>query len=124
MARPAKEQDTLQDIDVTQLTPGERLALKQLERMEKEEAEVEAKKNQDNEARKRNAKALQSQRENDLLKQKYCAHLKENGRTNLAGQRDHNGVVHLICQRCAKEFTGQVEYHLQPRAEFIGGPNQ
>jgi uncharacterized metal-binding protein YceD (DUF177 family) len=130
MGRPAKVDNTQMDktidldtLDTSKLSVSELLALRQLQRIEKEDAEKELQEKQNMQMRKENAMAMDRQRKDAMLNQNHCQHLKENGRTNLAGQRDHQRVIHLVCQRCGKEFTGQVDYHLMPKAEAIGGPN-
>lgn len=68
----------------------------------------------------------------DAATQRNCSHLKENGFTHLAGQRNHSGVIILVCQACQKMFRsdapeGHTEFlppSLVPRREgAIGGPN-
>jgi hypothetical protein len=102
------------------------LELKKLELIEKkrafadrEERELQAKL-----GRESGIEATRAQMKNQAAKEAGCAHLKENGRSHLAGQRDNNGVVHLICQGCQKHFIGnQVPTHLQPMHETVGGPH-
>lgn len=57
-------------------------------------------------------------------KEANCSHLKRNGASHLAGQKDHSGVLHLICQYCQKEFVGgEIPTYLYPDMETVGGPH-
>ena len=61
--------------------------------------------------------------------QKNCAHLKENGKTGVGGQRDSQRINHWICQCCLKEWTGNdqnaggLPFNLRPDPEKVGGPD-
>lgn len=73
--------------------------------------------------RKMNALNMDNQRKKMEALQRGCSHLKKNGESYLAGQRDHHGVLHLICQGCMKHFLGhEVPIHIRPDADKIGGP--
>jgi len=57
-------------------------------------------------------------------KQANCPHLKENGRSHLAGQYDNARNLVLICQRCQRKFVNnEAPTHLvQGIMEMVGGP--
>jgi hypothetical protein len=59
----------------------------------------------------------------DAAKQRGCSHLKPNGATNLAGQKDHDGIIQLLCQGCQKTFKGnEIPAGLFPQGDgVIGG---
>ena len=56
--------------------------------------------------------------------QASCPHLKENGRSHLAGQYDNNKNLVLICQKCQKKFVNNEAptYLVQGIMEMVGGP--
>lgn len=55
--------------------------------------------------------------------QNGCPHIKPNRQSAVAGQRDHSGNSHFICQYCAKEYTnGELPAYLAVDPNFIGGP--
>lgn len=99
--------------------------LKYLELQEKEEAFAlkQEKKRIELAHRKANALNEENKRRNMEAAQRGCDHRKKNGETYLAGQRDHAGHLHLICQGCMKHFFGpEVPMHLRPDPDRVGGP--
>lgn len=98
-----------------------RLQLIKLQREEKERAEAEELARN---ARMIGMSALIQERENELQHQQACPHLKPNGQSAIAGQRDHRNHYHWICQYCAKEWYDQeVPLHLRVDLARVGGPD-
>jgi len=102
----------------------ERLKLIQLKRLEREEAAIEEEIENQKKARQAGIDSVRQKMASEKQKQASCSHLKENGRTQLAGQKDHSGIIHLICQNCQKHFLGnQIPPGLFPTGDgAIGGP--
>jgi hypothetical protein len=109
-----------------------RLRMIQLQRMEREEAEIVDAANAKRISREAGHESIKMQMANEAAKQRLCSHLKENGYTHLAGQRNHAGVIILVCQSCQKMFRsdapeGSKEFlppSLVPTREgSVGGPN-
>lgn len=76
-------------------------------------------------ARDNNIQDVKHKMENDRLIQEGCQHIKPapSRDSAVAGQRDHRGEAHFICQYCAKEWTGTtLPPHLRIPAERVGGP--
>lgn len=119
LVSPAQDPDNF-DIDNLE----KRLKLIQLQRLEREEALIAEAETAKIIARQAGIDSVKSQMAQAKAKQANCNHLKENSRTHLAGQKDHSGIINLICQRCQKQFIGnQIPPHLFPNSEFaIGGP--
>lgn len=70
------------------------------------------------------SQALLKQWEQEKLVRSQCPHLKQNGQSALAGQRDHHNHYHFICAFCAEEWTdNEVPLHLRIPLERIGGPD-
>lgn len=91
--------------------------------LDKQIAEQEEKERVEKEQRKQGALAQQRKRDEDIAKQNACPHIKPNRATAVAGQRDHSGNTHYICQLCSKPFTGnELPNWLTPDPVFIGGP--
>ena len=58
------------------------------------------------ERRRRESIALATlEMEQKALKQSNCNHTKPNGKPCIGGQIHSDGMVHMICLRCQKEFT-------------------
>ena len=129
MANPNQPNDTRfktpTPIELSANDIEEKLKLIQLKRAMREEAAIEEE--IDNLAKSREAGivAIRQKMEGEKQKQAGCSHLKENGSTQLAGQKDHSGIIHLICQSCQKHFAGnQIPPSLFPNREgAIGGPH-
>lgn len=119
LVSPAQDPDNF-DIDNLE----KRLKLIQLQRLEREEAAIADMEKAKIIARQAGIDSVKSQMLQAAAKQANCNHLKENSRTHLAGQKDHSGVINLICQRCQKHFVGnQIPHHLMPTADgAVGGP--
>ncbi len=111
------------NFDIDEL--DKRLKMAQLLKLEKQLAEEAEAERQQEASRKSGIDAVWSKIKNEKLTQDNCAHLKENGHTHLAGQKDHSGIINLVCQRCQKPFKGnQIPHHLFPSREgAIGGPS-
>lgn len=59
----------------------------------------------------------------EQLAQAQCTHKKANGQTALAGIRDHNRNLVLICQNCGKQYiNNDAPQELMPSGSAIGGP--
>lgn len=106
--------------------------LRQLELEEKQrtKAEREELERVQKEARKQNAETMEAKRKEKLMEQEACNHLKENGRTQIVGQRDHSNNTHFFCQRCQKEWVNMqtsdnpkgLPTFLHPDPIWVGGP--
>lgn len=106
-----------------------RLKLLTLAKLERDEQVIQDRLSSMREARKQNAAQLRQRKEIQERNQAACPHLKENGKTNLAGQRDSAGNVLLVCQTCGKDFrisidgkSDPIPRHLIPDARMVGGP--
>lgn len=97
---------------------------KQLRESDERESEKKEKIRVEEEQRKQGALNQQKRRDEELLRQSNCAHIKPNRATALAGQRDHSGHIHYICQMCSKLWEAGESPHqsLIPDSLFIGGP--
>src|SRR5262245_19036764 len=60
--------------------------------------------------------------ESRALGQAQCPHMKPNFRPAMAGQKDHRGNAHFICQYCQKEYGNDLPMHLRIPADQVGGP--
>ena len=59
--------------------------------------------------------------------QRACSHEKPNKMPNLNGQKDHQGVYHLVCSACQKHFTQHTcppDLWQKLNFDVIGGPQQ
>ncbi len=110
------------DMDMSELAKYEKyITIKQGLRAEEER---EAHLAEERRARDAGIQSTRQKMAQDALNQSMCGHKKENGRTHLMGQRDHSGVLHLICQRCQAPFLGSnVPFDLRPDMDMVGGPN-
>lgn len=100
-----------------------RLKLIQLQRLEREEALVAEAEKSAIIARKAGIDSIRMKMASDAARQNACNHVKENGRTHLAGQKDHSGVINLICQQCQKHWRGDYPQGLFPTGDgAVGGP--
>lgn len=96
----------------------------QLERMLEEEAKRQENIRRQMEIRRMSLEALRQAEAQRLAFQEACEHLKQNGESALAGQRDGMGRVILLCQICGKIMDNPtVPPHLRIPAEAIGGPD-
>jgi len=102
-----------------------RLKLIQLQRLEREEALLAEADKALIQSRQAGIDSVKMKMANEAAKQRGCSHLKENGRTHLAGQKDHSGIINLICQGCQKHFKGdQIPAGLFPTGDgAVGGPH-
>jgi len=100
-----------------------RLKAIQLAQAEKLLAEEKKREEEQMLVRKNNAIKAEKKRQERVRVQSSCRHVKQNGDTYLAGQRDHQGNVMLICQRCQKLFVNdEIPPGLRPKNERVGGP--
>lgn len=114
---PLTSSDSIEDVE-------RQLKLLQLRRAMRDEQLLAEQEDSIRKSRDAGIETIKMQMRQAEQNQASCGHLKENGRSNLAGQKDHSGILHLLCQRCQKTFTGnQVPPHLQPMMEHVGGPN-
>jgi len=113
----AGNQGTTQNAVLDQL---QAILLKKLAKeQEQEEAEEEIKRK----AREQGARALQQRRDDELLKQSSCTHMKPWGGPSIGGQRDHANHYHWLCLFCSKEWTdGELPGHLRISSDKVGGP--
>ena len=75
------------------------------------------------EQRRQGALNLESKRQQEIDRQNSCPHIKPNRATAIAGQRDHSGNIHYVCQLCSKPWTNnELPAWLTPDPIFIGGP--
>lgn len=75
------------------------------------------------EQRRQGALALEAKKREEENKQLTCPHIKPNRVTAIAGQRDHSGNTHFVCQLCSKNWTNnELPNWLTPDSVFIGGP--
>ena len=89
----------------------------------KKQAAEEAVRRQ-NEIRRMSLEALKQAEAQRVAFQESCHHVKQNGESALAGQRDGLGRTILVCQICGKLMdTSVVPPHLRIPAEAIGGPD-
>ena len=102
-----------------------RLKFIQLQRLEREEAAVQEELENQVKSRQAGIDSVRQKMAGEKQKQASCSHLKENGRTHLAGQKDHSGIIHLICQNCQKHWKGnEIPPGLFPTGESaVGGPH-
>ena len=102
-----------------------RLKLIQLQRLEREEAQIEEERSNLEKARQAGIDSVRQKMAAEKQKQALCSHRKENGRTQLAGQKDHSGIIHLICQNCQKHWKGsEIPPDLFPNGDGqVGGPH-
>jgi len=107
---------------IMQLPPDKQLAMLQTRKMLMELIQEETNKAADKNFRLTAIQSWKKKIAEDDARQRRCAHLKENGTTALAGQRDMDNNLHLVCQFCMKLFTGsEIPPHLMPKASEIGG---
>jgi hypothetical protein len=67
--------------------------------------------------------AIEREIQEKMEAQENCAHIKEDGKPALAGQRAHDGQPVLICLNCNKEFRGwnSIPRGMMIKSEHIGG---
>src|SRR5262249_42866053 len=96
-----------------------------LEKMRREEGERLSAEQQAEAYRQANLAQIRQAMEQKEREQTFCNHMKPNFRSALAGQKDHSGKFHLLCQFCQKEFT-DADFlrfpHLKIPGDMIGGP--
>lgn len=98
------------------------LALLLEELVNKKQEKVDAAEH-DKRARKINLEGIRRVLAEKEDSQRHCPHKKPSGASALAGQRDHQGVEHMICQYCQAAFSGQeIPSHLRIDPSFVGGP--
>ncbi len=75
-------------------------------------------------ARKQGHDAIIRQMEMKAAEQAQCSHMKPmNAGPATAGQKDHKGVYHWLCQYCHKEWTGaELPLTLRIDHNLVGGP--
>src|SRR5690349_10316896 len=81
----------------------ERLALDSAKEQKLEQTEAERRAEQEK-LRQQQLNAVRGQMKLRENMQERCSHLKPNFTSNLNGQRDHSGHLHLVCSNCNKEF--------------------
>lgn len=115
---PGQNEPSLADVET-------RLKLIQLQRLEREEAAIEEEIENQKKSRQAGIDSVRQKMASEKQKQASCSHLKENGRTQLAGQKDHSGIIHLICQNCQKHWRGnEIPPGLFPTGDgSVGGPH-
>lgn len=96
----------------------------QLQRLLEEEEQRQEHRRRLMEIRRMTLEEMKHSEEQRLLAQERCTHLKQNGESALAGQRDHAGRPFLVCQVCGKLFGPDqpIPYQLRVPAEALGGP--
>ena len=113
--------------DDVQLSPDEVRTQKEaleLEELKERRAEIKEQRRIQLAARKQNAEQLELSRKQQEAIQSLCPHLKPNGTTAIAGQRDHQHHYIFICAYCSKTFNEHtLPPHLRVPAERVGGPN-
>ena len=78
---------------------------------------------QEKRARASGAKAQEQRRQQRLLEQSSCLHLKPYGTSNLVAQRTHGPHVIWLCQACQKEWlNGETPNQHLRNIPHIGGP--
>ena len=94
-----------------------------LKKYQKEIALEEEREAQQLAARKQNAMAMESRRQQEFATQSQCPHMKPNFQSAVGGQRDHQGNHLFICAYCAKEWrNNELPAHLRIPADRVGGP--
>lgn len=120
LTSPAQDPENFQMDDLEK-----RLKMIQLQRMEREELAIAEAEKALITARQAGIDSVKMKMANEKAKQDYCSHRKENQDTHLAGQKDHSGVINLICQGCQKAWRGTetIPHGLFPTREgACGGP--
>jgi hypothetical protein len=93
-------------------------------KLQREEDELTQRANEQKAQQKQGAMAMDMRRKQQEAAQANCSHMKPWGGPALAGQRNHQHQVMLICQFCGKLFNGlDIPAHLRIPAERIGGPD-
>lgn|SRR3954469_20097936 len=107
-----------------QLSIMEQLQYEQLQELLEKKRLKNEQEQQDQQVRKASAQEMQKKRNDELVRQAQCPHMKErNGGSAVVGTRDANMTIIFMCQRCAKEFTAETcPNHLRPNPKEIGGP--
>ncbi len=101
----------------------QRLALAQLRKLEKEDADLFEREEQLKKFRLMNALEAKKKSEELLMIQAMCNHRKPNNASAVVGYRSHQHVEQWICQNCFKEWFGhEVPPMLRPPREKVGGP--
>lgn len=76
-------------------------------------------------ARAQNVTDIAKRLKEDQDRQANCSHRKPapSHESAIAGQRDHSGVAHFICQYCQKQWLGsELPPQLRVPADRVGGP--
>ncbi len=94
------------------------------ERVERKQARDAARQSAAN-ARQQGMESIKKQAAAKADAQSNCPHMKPmNAGSAIAGQHDHKGIYHWICQYCHKEWEGsQLPPHLRIDMALVGGPS-
>jgi hypothetical protein len=76
-----------------------------LKRLQAEETETEAKRQENLKIQRENARLQEEKRLADVRRQSECAHTKPNGTSHLIALRNNFGETMFLCQGCQKEFS-------------------
>lgn len=99
------------------------LAQMLLSHLQEQKAEKDEERRARMEAKRQGAIAMENRRKAELAVQEQCSHMKPWGGSAIAGQRDHQGTFHWICQYCAKEWkNNELPVTLRIPLDRVGGP--